>query len=297
MCITRAYRGLSDEPVLSLEEVVGKLLRPFSSIGGKHLVISGGEPMLSPILLDVLREAAALGLNITFASNILGETLHTFQDIFAAIDDARHGFQFSFDSVASDEMNLIRGKDVYAKVLTSIYKIKRLRKQHGYRTRLFAQIVLQEANLTSVFDTVRFLLDEVGVDGCEIQPRIDYANVTLETYRSQAFPSYSKDVRAGFLAAARQLTAMAASDRRLIVEGRTYENWEIFLRNPLDLKGPCNSRNMVLVGAYGHFRGCLFSPTVGSIRDMSLPDYLQSEPRQRFLRLAEVCKICLNGCA
>lgn len=296
MCITRAYRGWSEEALLSYDEIVGGLLKPFRELGGKHLVVSGGEPMLSPVVPEILAEANALGLNITFASNILSEGLHRFKDILAAIDDSRHGFQFSFDSVVRDEMNRIRGRDVYDQVLGSIRRIVSLRKERGYKARLFAQLVLQEDNLTSVFDTVRFLLDDVGVDGCEIQPRVEYSNVTLESYRAQAFPSYSEEVISCFLAAARMLTAMASSDRRLLVEGRTSDNWERFLRDPLDLEGPCNSRNMILIGAYGHFRGCLFSPTAGNIRSMSLGEYLRSGPRKRFLKLADVCKICLNGC-
>jgi MoaA/NifB/PqqE/SkfB family radical SAM enzyme len=296
MCITRAYRGWSGEALLSYDEIVGGLLKPFRQLGGKHFVVSGGEPMLSPIVPEVLREADALGLNITFASNILSEGLHCFEDILMAIDDNRHGFQFSFDSIVREEMNRIRGRDVYDQVLDSIRKIVSLRKEHGYKARLFAQLVLQEDNLASVFDTVRFLLDDVGVDGCEIQPRVEYSNVTIENYRAQAFPSYSEEVRSRFLTAVRMLTAMASSDRRLLVEGRTYDNWERFLRNPLDLKGPCNSRNMILVGAYGHFRGCLFSPTTGNVRSMSIGEYLRGRPRMQFLKLAEVCKICINGC-
>jgi molybdenum cofactor biosynthesis enzyme MoaA len=296
MCITRAYRGQCDELLLSLEEIVEGLLKPFRQLGGNHFVVSGGEPLLSPILLEVLSEANALGLNITFASNILDESHYRFQDVLATIDDSRHGFQFSCDSVVRKEMNTIRGKDVYDQVLESVRKLTLLRKEHRYRTRLFAQMVLQEDNLASVFETVRFLLDTVGVDGCEIQPRIQYRNVTLGNYRSQVFPSYSEEVMTRFLTTARQLTTMAALDKRLIVEGRTYENWERFLRNPLELQGPCNSRNMILVGAYGHFRGCLFSPTAGNIREMSLNQYLGSGPRKQFLKLADVCKICINGC-
>jgi MoaA/NifB/PqqE/SkfB family radical SAM enzyme len=297
MCITHDYRKSANDPLLTSDDVSARLLRPFRQLGGKHFVVSGGEPMLSPILMEVLSEADGLGYNITFASNILSEALHSFKDILVVLDDARHGFQFSFDSVIAEEMNAVRGKDVYCKVLGNLSKITQLRHQHGYKARLFAQVVVQDQNLESVIETIDFLVEDVGVDGCSIQPEVNYQDVTLENLRSQVFPSTDGERRSRYLNVARQLFERAAYDKRVLIEGETYENWEKFFTNPLEIEGPCNSRNMVMVGAYGDLRGCLFSPTTDNILRTSLNEYLRSESYKRFLKLAEVCKICINGCA
>lgn len=297
MCVTRKYRDKSNGSLLSREEIRDRLLRPLEALGGQHFVVSGGEPMLSPILLEVLSDAVASGYVVTLASNILSESLHRFGDIFMLLNDAKHGFQFSFDSIAEGEMNAIRGKDVYGQVIENVARIATLRKRHNYKTRLFAQIVLQEHNVGSVFETIEFLMKEVGVDGCEIQPEVSYSDVTLTNYRTQKPAAYSEEIKTQLLSVARRLFAMASSDKRLRVQGQAYANWEKFYTSPAEIEGPCKSRNMLMVGAYGDFRGCLFSPITGNIREMSLTAYLESEPYKDFLKLARVCKICINGCA
>jgi len=297
MCITRAYREHRPDPLLSRSEIRELLLDPVSAWGGKHFVVSGGEPMLSPILEDVLRDAVSRDFNVTFATNILEESLHKFDDMFKVLNDPRHGFQFSFDSVEQLEMNHIRGKDVHADVLSNVWKIAKLRDRHRYKTRLFAQIVLQELNIDSIFRTMDFLLEEIGVDVCIVQPEVKYTDVTRKNLRKQRPLEYSPDFRSKLLDTARQLFTLASTDNRIKVEGDGYTNWEKFLTNPLEIKGPCNSRNMIMVGPYGDLRGCLFSPVLASIRKTGLLEYLQSKRYQEFLRLAKVCKICINGCA
>lgn len=297
MCITRAYRGSRSEPLLSRAEIREHLLDPISAWGGRHFVVSGGEPMLSPIVEDVLRDAVARDFNITFATNVLDESLHKFNDVLKILDDARHGFQFSFDSVAQLEMNHIRGRDVYERVVANARKVARLRREHGYRTRLFAQIVLQELNVDSVFRTIDFLLNRVGADVCVVQPEIKYSDVTLRSLRNQRPLEYSREFRAKLLETVSRLFEAASGDTRIKVEGGCYANWEKFLKNPQKIKGPCNSRNMIMVGPYGDLRGCLFSPVLGNIRQTGLMEYLQSPVYRQFLKLAKVCKICINGCA
>ncbi len=294
MCIARAYREQRPDPLLSRSEIRELLLDPVSAWGGRHLVVTGGEPMLSPILDDVLRDAAARGFSITWATNVLDESLHKFRDVLRALDDARHVFQFSFDSVEQLEMNHIRGKDVHAEVVRNVRKVARLKDEHGYRTRLFAQIVLQELNIGSVFRTIDFLLEEVGVDGCVVQPEVKYHSVTLRTLRRQRPIEYSAEFKSRLLATARQLFTLASTDDRIKVEGGSYADWEKFVTNPQAIEGPCNSRNMIIVGPYGALRGCLFSPVIADIRKVGLIEYLQSRPYQEFLKLAKVCRICIN---
>jgi MoaA/NifB/PqqE/SkfB family radical SAM enzyme len=297
MCITRAYRQPRTDPLLSRREIREMLLDPVSAWGGRHFVVSGGEPMLSPILEDVLHDAVGRDLDITFATNILDEPLHKFDDVLRVIDDPRHGFQFSFDSVDPLEMNHIRGKDVHASVVANARKIADLRDRYGYRARLFAQIVLQELNVGSVFKTIEFLLKEIGVDVCIVQPEVKYSDVTVETLKRQRPIEYSPESRSNLLDTVRRLFALASSDKRIRVEGGSSANWEKFLTAPLTIEGPCNSRNMVMVGPYGDLRGCLFSPIIGNIREAGLLDYLQSPEYRESLDLARVCKICINGCA
>ena len=297
MCITRAYREHRPEPILSRSEIRELLLDPVSAWGGEHLVVSGGEPMLSPIVVDVLRDAVSRNFNVTFATNILEEALHKFDDIFKVLDDPRHGFQFSFDSIEQLEMNHIRGKDVHTDVLRNAWKIAKLRDRRHYKTRVFAQIVLQELNIDSVFRTMDFLLEEIGVDVCIVQPEVKYTEVTRRTLRKQRPLEYSPDFRAKLLDTARRLFTLASTDRRIKVEGDTYTNWEKFLTNPREIKGPCNSRNMIMVGPYGDLRGCLFSPVLANVRNTGLMEYLHSRRYQEFLKLAKVCRICINGCA
>jgi sulfatase maturation enzyme AslB (radical SAM superfamily) len=253
--------------------------------------------MLSPILTEVLSDAVVLGYDVTFASNILSESLHSFEDILMILDSPRHGFQFSFDSVDEHEMNTIRGRSVYCQVLGNLSKISSLKNRHGYRTKLFAQIVLQERNIDSVLETVDFLIEDVGVDGCSVQPMVNYSGVTLRNLHLQTSPIPKGKTRDAYLRVVGYLFERASEDRRLTVEGRSYEDWERFYTNPLKIDGPCNSRNMVMVGAYGDFRGCLFSPNLANVRQVPLNGYLESESYQDFLTLTKVCRICINGCS
>ena len=78
----------------------------------------------------------------------------------------------SFDSIVREEMNTIRGGDVYDRVASNYRDVAALKSAQGSKMLLWAIIVFQKENLNSVFETIDYLLADMGVDRVLVQPCI-----------------------------------------------------------------------------------------------------------------------------
>ncbi len=157
--------------------------------------------------------------------------------------------------------------------------------------------MLQSQNLDSAAQTLEFLVNELGFDYAVIQPRSDYSRVTLQNFRKQPFAVYSDEMRSELVAKVLELSDLTLKDPRIVMTDPSIENWIRFFFDPLSIKGRCKSTKIVFADAYGNLRGCLYSEVLNSLTKVSVAAHLESESYREFLRLAEVCKICIHGCS
>jgi len=101
-----------------------KQLRDLKKLGVKLIDFTGGEPLLYPHLIEVLKEAKKLGFYTTITTNCLLYPKYA-KDLAGLVDI----LQFSFESVDEDTHNRIRGVRSYKNVLESIEIAKKLKQK------------------------------------------------------------------------------------------------------------------------------------------------------------------------
>ncbi len=298
MCNTdQHFRVPTSQQILSRSEIYEKLLVPAKRIGATGFVISGGEPTLSKILLDVISDAKELGYAICLASNIMAETRFSFEQILNALDSPKHVLQFSFDSVHEEEMNIIRGCSAYKKVSKNIYAIQKIRGGMSSPPSLHSSTAFQLVNINSILKTVDFLCNEIMVDCCIVQPRIDYRNITLENFRDKAISMNEKEFDEIYSSVISKLFAVQHKYEKLLILGDGIGHWEKYFKDPLSIPGPCGSRKTLFVDPFGNLRGCVPGINSANIKNVSIDDFLISEGYQSYIKMSEDCNICLIGCS
>jgi len=296
MCMTREHRK-ERRTSLDRETLRDRLLKPCRALGLSALAISGGEPTLAPHLLDTLNDAVNLDYNVFLATNLLSVDARLLRDVLRLLNDPRHALLVSFDSAEEDEMNAIRGRNVFKQVVANCREMLSMHAASGNRCLTYACIVLQPDNVRSITSSTRFVLDDLGFSRVVIQPRHDYSGVTLDTYRRQPFHPYPETVRRDLESAAKELFEMASLDARILMTNGPLANWLQFYEDPLRLQGPCKATAHVYVDAYGNYRGCLYGDVLANLAEMDVPIYLASPQFDQFKRLTRVCKICIHGCS
>ncbi len=297
MCGTRQHRRNKTVTRLSFETIRDKLLIPGQRLGFSGFVISGGEPTLASHLLDTINSSVDLGYEVILSTNLLQFNTKRFNKVLVALDNSSHLIQVSFDSNIPSEMNTIRGKDVYDTVLYNCRKILSLREKINTSTRIGVVTVIQHANVNSIIDTVKFVLDDLGFDLVKLQLRHDYYSpVSPENYRHQKH-KFSEINLASLLDVSEKIFKMSKENDRILPEKGDLFDWRCFLTEPLKMKKTCMSPISVYIDAYGNFRGCILGEIIGNIHDMGLREYLLSKEYEEFLKFSEKCNICTHGCS
>lgn len=297
MCITSQQFAGGRKTTLSPEFIFSEILTPLKKLGVQWLSVSGGEPTLSPHLLQVLQQARDLGYGIFLATNALSEQLHPFDSILRLMETGRSAIQASFDSLHKNEFNAIRGGDFYDAVCVNIKKLRLLLDAHNYSTKLAVSIVVQEDNAESFPETADFALSVLKADKVIVQLRHDYKEVTKDNWKSQLPPVLSPQKKKTIIKNAVTLFEMSKKDNRIGVIGRHLDNWEAFLKKPSSVRQKCGSGKRIFVDPYGNLRGCIHSPIITNLHKTSILDYLASKPYHDFLSFAKQCNICIHGCA
>ena len=105
-------------------ETVKNNLIDLKKLGVKLIDFTGGEPLLYPHLIVVLKEAKKMGFYTTITTNCLLYPKYA-KDLAGLVDI----LQFSFESVDEDTHNRIRGVRSYKNVLESIEIAKKLKQK------------------------------------------------------------------------------------------------------------------------------------------------------------------------
>ncbi len=295
MCITKEYK--SNKKELSVQQIKNKILIPGKDFGASVIIITGGEPTLSDKFIEVINIANELNYGVFLATNLLNFELNTFNNLLTTLNTENNTILVSFDSIKEKEMNKIRGGCFYKRVLENSKKLVELKKKLNSKILISGSITLQEDNAFSFLETVDFLLNDIGFDKVNVQPRHDYKNVDFNNYREQKNITLSKNAELSILEKIKKLFEIKKEDNRINITGECYENWVKFYKDPFTIKGSCRSTKAIFIDSYGYIRGCVSGKTLSNIDNSGLHSYFTSKPYKLFSNFAQKCKICINGCS
>ncbi len=296
MCITRHHRADElQKNTLDLEQIRDRILGPGRDLGLKTLVVSGGEPLMSPLFQDTLRTAKRMGYRLYLATNLYRVEPGLLEWLVREMDSPTHTLQFSFDSMDPFQMNRIRGGNVYDQVLSNVRKLMDLRRSMGSGLRFAASLVMQPDNMDTVCATVLFLLKGLPVEQVYVQQRHSYTDVDLDNYTTQPFFRYRGDDLERAVQTATRLFRMAEADPRIIPASGDLTDWLAFFTDPTRIQKKCTSSKLLFIDPYGRFRGCLHGRVLGSVLNTGMDEFLQSQSYLNHLKLQESCRICTHS--
>ena len=297
-CITCSYR-VPRPGELTLEEIrrLGVALKQF---GLRHIVFSGGEPLMRRDLPEICRAFLALGVKQSLLTN--GLLLEK------RIDDLRGFFTeiiVSIDGPSASVHNGIRGVDSFDAIIRGVTKVKR--SQGGPRVSF--RTVVQKKNFRGIAGLID-LATSLGVD------RVSFlaADVLSSSFgrQGEVLPGAMQDVMLDRdeTAEFRRLVDRLIVDRReefnrgFIAESpgkmlHLVEYYEALAGQHPFPRNICNAPMIsAVITSTGELLPCFFLPSLGSIRKDSVRTVLNTSAARttrddvRSLRL-ERCRTCV----
>jgi TusA-related sulfurtransferase/pyruvate-formate lyase-activating enzyme len=135
--------------------VAAAAVKEFAGLGGRELLVTGGEPFLHPELGEIVRHAGG-HVPVTILTNAMVFSRGTRRSVLEAMDRSRVTLQVSLDSGSPQLHDRLRGKGSHARAVAGI----RLARELGFRVRVAATLYpsdLEEAG------PLHALCDDLGV--------------------------------------------------------------------------------------------------------------------------------------
>jgi Fe-coproporphyrin III synthase len=269
-------------------------------LGVRWIVFSGGEPLLNrgfPELCAMLkRERIRLTLLTTglLLKKDAREVVDSFDDVIVSLDGPKE---------VHDSIRQVRGG--FDSIDAGVRAIRDIRPRY----RITARSTVQKANFRHLRETTE-AAKLLGLDGISFLP----VDLTSQAFNRPLVWPIERQNEIGLCAS--DLTELEAGIARLIREnagdiqsGFVAESpdklWRIVkhFRAHLELEEaeapPCNAPwTSAVVEIDGSVRPCFFHPTIGSIRDESLQEVINSERALQFrstldIRTNPTCKRCV----
>ncbi len=291
-CITSSHRS-ENRQRLTLYSIKSSLLLPYRSAGGKQLVISGGEPTLSEKLLPLIECAVSLRLKVFLASNLYRTDSRLLQELLKLMNDKKHMFMFSYDSIIPEEMKRIRGVDAHNEVTENIHSLLEKKELFGSRTKIAACFVLQKENAGSVAETLKFLVG-LKLHKIIVQPVNLYGVIDINNF-SAVSPPYEKEHLPKIFKAIDTLFSLAETFPEIRIVYPDQKRWRQHFTSPTTQKTECKSRNFIFIDSFGNFRGCNNSKVYANLADVGVVDFHSSDFYKKHVSLTNVCNICLHS--
>jgi MoaA/NifB/PqqE/SkfB family radical SAM enzyme len=139
-------------PVLGKTETLEAIIEKLHNLGFEWVTLWGGEPLLHPDIVPLMKKAKDYGLKLQIITN--GTFLEKYADSICAYVD---NLVISIDSGLPEVHNEIRGKDIYGKVVEGVKKV--LSYQHHPNLEIDCTILNENApTLSSIIE----LAEELG---------------------------------------------------------------------------------------------------------------------------------------
>ncbi len=263
---------------LSLDEIQ-KLAGELLGFGLKHIVFSGGEPLLRKDFPEICQIFARMNVNQTLLTNglLLAKRYSEIQSHF-------HEIIVSLDGASADIQNSIRGVDSFGTILQGVEKVV----SSTQRPLISFRIVIQKSNFrqmplmielarTLKIDRISFLavdVRSVAYGRLETGETFSESTVSLNQDECSEFEEivkrlsfdYQKHFQSGFISESpEKLHHLAQYFRALLGETE-------FPRNN------CNAPNVsAVITSAGDVLPCYFLPKYGNIREKEIRTIVNSD--------------------
>lgn len=290
MCVTLPYWE-GKRRMMSRQHIRERILEPAAARRMERVIVGGGEPSLRKDFFDILGDISDLGLRIWLATNLLRYDDAKLTTLLQRLDGGAHTVAVSYDSAIPEEMNAIRGGQVFEPVDTNCRRLAALRRELGSDVTFCATMIVQAENVGSVQATIDHTLETVGFDFIHVYPRHDYKSVTLENYQEQRPSEWCRQHEVELIRTGIQLYDRARRDRRIVVMG-SLDDWVQFVRSPQKIKRRCDAKRFLFFNAEGKIRTCMFGAEYADIRSASMEQVVGSDAYKEARRFLDACRIC-----
>jgi len=297
-CISCSYRNPAPGELTlgELERLAGTL----KGLGLRHIVYSGGEPLLRKDFPEICTLFDTPGIRQTLLTNGL-----LLEKRFEEIARFFNEMILSIDGPDGETHNAIRGVDAFSQIVRGI----RLAVSSGVRARISVRTVVQKKNFRSLPAMVRFARG-LGVSGISFLAADVRSQGFGRAGRGRAAPDDTLTLDEAEIAEFRAILArMSAEFREEFSDGFIAESPAKLVRladyfEALNGAGPfpptsCNAPMVsTVITATGDLLPCYFLPRFGNIREAPIGDLL-NDPAARSTRsqvragTPEACRTCV----
>jgi MoaA/NifB/PqqE/SkfB family radical SAM enzyme len=254
-------------------------------LGPAHVCITGGEALLVPHTLDVVRHGVRIGLLMEVLTH---GYWHDQTRIEALARANPWRITLSLDGLG-EVHSQIRGRRGFAeRTLGSLETLLRLRKEERLAYSVLLKTVVMRHNLEEVAAIARFAASR----GVEVlyQPIEQNYNTADDPRWFEAGGNWPDDPERA-VAAVRELIALKRSGLPIANSAEQLEVMIPYFRNPAALRvatqshsahereRPCAALSLVQIQANGDVRVCAAAPPVGNVRERPLREIWAARPR------------------
>lgn len=177
------YDKQHDKKELSTEEMF-HLIDDFTAIGTAGIGFTGGEPILRPDMLDIIKYTKKKGMATHMSSN--GYIIASKEVARKVVESGLDAIGFSVDGALPETHDAIRGKGSYNRVLQAIDNIIKLRKELKSKIKVVVVCVVSNYNVDQLIDLIN-ILKRKGVDHVSFMPFHDIGLFSSGTENSEEF--------------------------------------------------------------------------------------------------------------
>lgn len=272
------------------EEDVKNILSSLKKLDTKRIVMSGGEALLNKNFFTFCEIIKKQGIKITLLSTGL-TVYHHAEKIVKLVDEVI--VSLDGDEPMHDEIRNIKG--AYAELKKGIQKLKELNPAFP----VSARCVVHRLNFR-IWDKIILAAKEIGLDQISFLP----ADVTTEAFNRAEI--WEKERQESVLVAKEELPSLELVLESLISKFKFLFNDGFIAESPEKLRKiyqyyaahhgladfpfkKCNAPWVsTVIEADGTVRPCFFHDPLGSIKDHSLLDILNSEKSKQYRKQLDV---------
>lgn len=155
----------SDYPIMPLDKVE-TLIRRVARMGTFQMSLSGGEPLTRKDIVEIVAMVKRYGMRCSAVSNgSLGR-----EELYRGLMEAGlNSLAFSLDGATKESHERFRHGTNFEKLIKSIETCVRLKKEHGYATRISTNTVLTNSNVEEI-PKIAALVRSLGLKDFKFQP-------------------------------------------------------------------------------------------------------------------------------
>ncbi len=260
-------------------------------LGPFRISLSGGEPLIKPGLIEVLRFCRRNSISAGVTTNGWALDEQMAHDLVAA---RPFNVNISLDGACAKTHDYLRGRDgSFVRAVRGLELMRSQQDEQKIRFPITIKQTVSRYNFREMSQTVRLALDH-GATAVNLQPIIGLTpEASEELWIEEALMPELKS----------ELDELASLLRRglpILVSEETLLSWPAHFRRSSDGKrrAPCRiGLRTLFISANGEARICYDFPVIGDLKETSARTLWYSEQAKRIRKATTACsRLCLSSC-